>query len=177
MKGHPKFVMSPKCPCCNENLSEYDESLQERISHCKICYGILASEDWLGANLEKKEFLSLYKAVFDGKPVNFKCPECRGDMIGGLVSPGSNVYEVEGCIDCHSIWFDCRELDLFANKIVSFGDDESEVLPVPEDSGGAGGEGGEDADSDADSDSIIVDFLGSAVLEAIIILPLAFIFG
>jgi hypothetical protein len=149
------------CPCCNENLSEYDESLQERIYHCKICYGILASEDWLGANLEKKEFLSLYKAVFDGKPVNFKCPECRGDMIGGRV-PGGNVYEVEGCIDCRSIWFDCRELDLFVNKIVSFGDDEVEVLPSPEDSGGSGGAG---------------NFLAESVLEAIILLPLTIIFG
>jgi Zn-finger nucleic acid-binding protein len=61
--------------------------------------------------------------------------EIKSSMFGG------NVYEVEGCIDCRSIWFDCRELDLFVNKIVSFGDDEVEVLPVPEYSGGAGGAG------------------------------------
>lgn len=104
------------CPCCNVNLSEQDESLQEKIYHCKICHGILASENWLGVNLEKNDFLRLIKAVFEGKSVKLKCPDCRGDMVRGRLSPGDRSYEVEGCIGCHSIWFDSRELELFTNK-------------------------------------------------------------
>jgi len=96
------------------------------MHYCGFCFGILASDRWMNANLRQTVLRNLRKAVFEGGPAGYRCPSCQGEMVKGPVSTntGSSV-EVDGCLKCGSMWFDNREMEPFFPQI-------QDVLPEKE---------------------------------------------
>jgi len=96
------------------------------MHYCGFCFGILASDRWMNANLRQTVLRNLRKAVFEGDSAGYRCPSCQGEMVKGPVSTntGSSV-EVDGCLKCGSMWFDNREMEPFFPQI-------QDVLPEKE---------------------------------------------
>ena len=64
--------------------------------------------------------MRLSKRVFTGSRAGIFCPHClsarsRGpiEMSKFTVSPGGKSYEVDGCLQCGSMWFDKGELESY----------------------------------------------------------------
>jgi len=88
------------------------------MHYCGYCFGILASDRWMNANLRQTVLRNLRKAVFEGTSAGYRCPTCQGEVVKGPVSTnnGSSV-EVDGCLKCGSMWFDNREMEPFFPQI------------------------------------------------------------
>lgn len=88
------------------------------MHHCGYCFGILASDRWMNANLRQTVLRNLRKGVFDGKPAGYRCPTCQGEMVKGPVPTNKGAtIEVDGCLKCGSLWFDNREIEPFFPEI------------------------------------------------------------
>tara|TARA_B100000902_G_scaffold335933_1_gene335904 strand:- start:255 stop:689 length:435 start_codon:yes stop_codon:yes gene_type:complete len=96
------------------------------MDYCDYCYGILASDRWMNANLRLTTLRNLRKAVFEGEPAGYRCPSCQGEMVKAPVSTNTGAsVEVDGCLKCGSMWFDNREIEPFFPQI-------QDVLPGKE---------------------------------------------
>ena len=80
--------------------------------------GILADKNWLESNMDQGDYTRLRARVFTGSPAGILCPHCLTihpqrpvEMSKFTVSPGGRSYEVDGCHNCGSMWFDQGELE------------------------------------------------------------------
>ena len=108
------------CPRCVTELEDKGEWWSGRTCECGKCKGILADKTWLESNMHHGDYLRLSKRVFTGSRAGIFCPHClsarsRGpiEMSKFTVSPGGKSYEVDGCLQCGSMWFDKGELESY----------------------------------------------------------------
>ena len=80
--------------------------------------GILADKNWLESNMDQGDYTRLRGRVFTGSPAGILCPHCLTihpqrpiEMSKFTVSPSGRSYEVDGCHNCGSMWFDQGELE------------------------------------------------------------------
>ena len=106
------------CPRCVTELEDKGEWWSGRTCECGKCKGILADKTWLESNMLQSDYMRLSKRVFTGSRAGIFCPHClsarsRGpiEMSKFTVSPGGKGYEVDGCLQCGSMWFDKGELE------------------------------------------------------------------
>ena len=108
------------CPRCVTELEDKGEWWSGRTCECGKCKGILADKTWLESNMLQSDYIRLSKRVFTGSRAGIFCPHClsarsRGpiEMSKFTVSPGGKSYEVDGCLQCGSMWFDKGELESY----------------------------------------------------------------
>lgn len=108
------------CPRCVTELEDKGEWWSGRTCECGKCKGILADKTWLESNMLQSDYMRLSKRVFTGSRAGIFCPHClsarsRGpiEMSKFTVSPGGKSYEVDGCLQCGSMWFDKGELESY----------------------------------------------------------------
>ncbi len=108
------------CPRCVTELEDKGEWWSGRTCECGKCKGILVDKTWLESNMHHGDYLRLSKRVFTGSRAGIFCPHClsarsRGpiEMSKFTVSPGGKSYEVDGCLQCGSMWFDKGELESY----------------------------------------------------------------
>ena len=108
------------CPRCVTELEDKGEWWSGRTCECGKCKGILADKTWLESNMLQSDYMRLSKRVFTGSRAGIFCPHClsarsRGpiEMSKFTVSPGGKGYEVDGCLQCGSMWFDKGELESY----------------------------------------------------------------
>ena len=88
------------------------------MHHCSYCFGILASDRWLNANIRQTSLRNLRNGVFNGKSAGYRCPTCHGEMVKGPVPTSKDSsMEIDGCLKCGSMWFDNREIEPFFPEI------------------------------------------------------------
>ena len=106
------------CPRCHTKLEDRGEWWSGSACGCGKCMGILADKNWLESNMDQGDYTRLRARVFTGSPAGILCPHCLTihpqhpvEMSKFTVSPGGRSYEVDGCHNCGSMWFDQGELE------------------------------------------------------------------
>ena len=118
------------CPRCLSNLEDKGEWWNEGAYECPKCKGMLTDKKWLESKLQQADFRSLTKRVSNGSPAGILCPLCLStraespnEMLMLEVYSGEMCYEVDGCLECGSMWFDLGELESLEGT-------DSGVLPM-----------------------------------------------
>ena len=106
------------CPRCLTNLEDKGEWWNEGAYECPKCMGMLTDKKWLESKLQQADFQSLAKRVSNGSPAGIPCPLCLStrpespsEMLMFQVYSSEMCYEVDGCLECGSMWFDHGELE------------------------------------------------------------------
>ena len=81
-------------------------------------HGHAHGQKWLESKLQQADFQSLAKRVSNGSPAGIPCPLCLStrpgspnEMLMFQVYSSEMCYEVDGCLECGSMWFDHGELE------------------------------------------------------------------
>lgn len=99
-------------------MDAHGDIVAGHMNHCSYCFGILASDRWLNANIRQTSLRNLRNGVFNGKSAGYRCPTCRGEMVKGPVPTSKDSsMEIDGCLKCGSMWFDNREIEPFFPEI------------------------------------------------------------
>ena len=108
------------CPRCFTELEDKGEWWGGGTCECGNCKGILADKFWLESNMHHGDYLRLSKRVSTGSPAGIYCPHCLSirpgrpiEMSQFTVFPGRKSYEIDGCLECGSMWFDQGELESY----------------------------------------------------------------
>ena len=106
------------CPRCHTNWRTRASGGAEAPANAGNAEGILADKNWLENNMHHGDYQRLTARVFTGSPAGILCPHCLTihpqrpiEMSKFTVSPGGRSYEVDGCHNCGSMWFDQGELE------------------------------------------------------------------
>lgn len=106
------------CPRCLTDLEDKGEWWSEGAYECPKCKGMLTDKKWLESKLQQADFRSLTKRVSNGSPAGIPCPLCLttgpespNEMLMFQVYSSEKCYEVDGCLECGSMWFDYGELE------------------------------------------------------------------
>lgn len=106
------------CPRCLTNLGDKGEWWNEGAYECPKCRGMLTDKKWLESKLQQRDYRGLSKRVSSGSPAGIPCPHCLSirpespnEMLMFQVSSSEKCYEVDGCLECGSMWFDYGELE------------------------------------------------------------------